>query len=927
MRLLRSLFILLMLLYCQFPFGKQPAQQPLYLKFYRTAERIYGDENSDGEKDSLALSLYNKVISILEKQNLNDSVLWDSYYKAAIYQQTLGNYGDALMSLHKCLSLAASVPILPQQSLFLPNLYAGNSYYVLNRLDSARYYYSIAETIADKYPDVEGIERLYNTMGVLDYETANYSQSKNYFSKAIALAESSKPLNIGLLVNYKNNLASVLRKQNANAEAIALYQSLLKYQSNTSELLHNIGSAYLSQGDYEKAIYYLKSVRYNDQNKFNDLGLAYLQLKKTDSAKYFLGQAASLNQRSNAGRKNTQAGLTHKYTGDYYLAIGKYNEALTEYHAAINQLVFTYNDNDVRHNPEKFEGTYSVMSLLESLLAKAKTFYLNYNRTHDLNDLEASVNTYKSIFKLTDYVERTYETDEARLVLNNIKYSFHRNAIDAALKLYSASGKKSYLEDAYEFDEKNKASTLLTNVQESNMKLSGSIPAKLLSDETNIKQNISRLTLRAANESDSAKLGTIEKQLIDLNLQLTHLQDEFEKFPDYKKTKFSTNTTSVKTLQQQLPVKTAILSYHIGDSSLVCFLISASELDAFETPINSDFFKLVTQVNRDLKSPEESNQQQIKNISKQLYSKLIKPAESQLPSFTQLIIIPDDELAFLPFEILVDSSGEYLLKKYSINYNYSCSLLAAERKNDKDKTDALAFAPFSDAANTVRAGLSALPGTMHEVSKMKGAIYIGDKATKDNFLRTASSHGVIHLATHALADDENPIKSYIAFYPTDTNNETSYKLFLPEIYNLRLDSTNLVILTACETGSGQLIKGEGIMSLSRAFTYAGCSNIITSLWKADDDITATIAISLHNYLKKGKSPAEAMRLAKLDFLKSDQFDARQKSPGNWATLRVIGTIAESKKRSSVLSWMIPVLIATTVVVIKFRSRKRTGKFS
>ena len=95
-------------------------------------------------------------------------------------------------------------------------------------------------------------------------------------------------------------------------------------------------------------------------------------------------------------------------------------------------------------------------------------------------------------------------------------------------------------------------------------------------------------------------------------------------------------------------------------------------------------------------------------------------------------------------------------------------------------------------------------------------------------------------------NNEKPAQSFITFYPSTPD----YKLYAGEIADLKLDSTQLVILSACETGAGQLVKGEGLMSLSRAFAYAGCPNIITSLWKAEDRTTAYLTQQLHYYLEK-----------------------------------------------------------------------------
>ena len=138
----------------------------------------------------------------------------------------------------------------------------------------------------------------------------------------------------------------------------------------------------------------------------------------------------------------------------------------------------------------------------------------------------------------------------------------------------------------------------------------------------------------------------------------------------------------------------------------------------------------------------------------------------------------------------------------------------------------------------------------------------------------------MHLATHAVANQDTTDFSYIAFYPQENN--TDHLLYTQEIYNLNLQKTDLVILSACETGAGQLIKGEGILSLSRAFAYAGCPNIITSLWKADDFSTAYLTTQVHRYLQEGLSVSKAVQLAKVDYLNDQSINPRLKQPYYWA---------------------------------------------
>jgi CHAT domain-containing protein len=100
-----------------------------------------------------------------------------------------------------------------------------------------------------------------------------------------------------------------------------------------------------------------------------------------------------------------------------------------------------------------------------------------------------------------------------------------------------------------------------------------------------------------------------------------------------------------------------------------------------------------------------------------------------------------------------------------------------------------------------------------------------------------------------------------------------------------MNATKLVIISACETGQGELVSNEGVISLARAFAYAGCASTVNSLWKADDKATSDILRQFHIYLQKGYTKSRALQQAKLDYLHSD---ALNKSPAYWAHLILIG---------------------------------------
>ncbi|HSB91946.1 MAG TPA: CHAT domain-containing protein, partial [Flavitalea sp.] len=193
-------------------------------------------------------------------------------------------------------------------------------------------------------------------------------------------------------------------------------------------------------------------------------------------------------------------------------------------------------------------------------------------------------------------------------------------------------------------------------------------------------------------------------------------------------------------------------------------------------------------------------------------------------------------------------------------------------------------------------------------------------ATRQAFEKWVTEYPVIHLATHARADDTLPANSYITFFG---ENPDSARLYEPGIYQLDLSGTRLAILSACETGTGKLENSEGIISLSRAFTYAGCHSVITSLWKANDEATAYISTRLHHYLGNGYRADEALQLAKSEYLDNDDIESRFKKPSYWATLVLTGDPAAITQRTN---WWIPVgLVLIMLIAVLAWLLKRTRR--
>ena len=890
----------------------------LYKALFKKGEMLSNTSTPNDKTDALALQSYERAIAILAKTGIDNLFLLKTYIATGTFLQVLNRQHDAIAYFRNAFLLKEKISGINDSVLFKPLVYCGNSYYRLDRPDSAEIFYKKAEVIATQYPHVNEVERLYNTLGVIAYATGNYNLSISYYEKAISIIADYKSYDKTLLITYKNNLASAYRKLKRYEEALKAYQQLLSYHTEEDKLRHNIGAVYLAMGNGKMAIAYLKKVSYNDQRKLNDLGRAYYLDRDYTNAIFYLLESVKLNH----GRKNSDFGITEKYLGDVALQQNQVRKALTYYQYAIQNLSLDFNSDNIYVNPDSFNTVFNTGELMDALLAKADAFKLLYKSSKNINDLMQSLQTFRAFYKLADQIEQFYQNDEARLLISDRKYAVHQAPIAICLTLFKLTNSRKYIEQAFYLDEENKANTLSLYLQEARLKAKSSVPKQLINLETTLKEQVTNLTLKAAAETDNIKLNGLKKRINDYALELANVQQKINSAESFKKHNLSSANLSVKAFMETVPSQAAVLSYHVGDSGVLCFIITHNKFDFFYRNTGPQFSETLKQLYRQSQLREGNTNKQVNAMGQTLYSQLVAPAEPMINGKDDLMIIPDDELNYLPFELLVNKNGDKLLTSYSITYNYSCTILQNNAVNYVDAhTSQLGMAPFDNQlppSNTSTNEWVQLPASKTEMQSLKGEVLLGNAATKQKFLLTASNFNIIHLATHAYANDHNPNQSFIAFYPTHPGSALDYKLYQPEIYNLKLDRTRLIVLSACESGVGELIKGEGLMSLSRAFSYAGCNNIITSMWKADDVSTAYISGRFHHYLQKGFDIATALKKAKIDYLDDDNISPSKKTPGYWAHLRLIG---EFNQQTSFPFWLIYLAFAMLLLFILIKKSR------
>jgi CHAT domain-containing protein len=320
---------------------------------------------------------------------------------------------------------------------------------------------------------------------------------------------------------------------------------------------------------------------------------------------------------------------------------------------------------------------------------------------------------------------------------------------------------------------------------------------------------------------------------------------------------------------------------------------------------------------------------------RRLYDLLIEPAAKAIAGAQRVLILPDGPLHVLPFAALVrgvgaggnrtEQSWQYLVEWKPLHVVLSATVYAELRKARPAPGVAPAgptLVAFGDPKYpaTAAAGVEAqaaaaqdpvvrsmltrgyrlapVPATRREVTAI-GALftgtadtYLGEAATEERAKAAGRHARYLHFASHGLLDERLPLNSGLALTIPEAPKEGQDNGILQawEIFErLRIDA-DLVVLSACETGLGKELGGEGLVGLTRAFHYAGARSVLASLWSVEDETTAVLMERFYGHLKAGRTKDAALRDAQLDLIRSAGGAARPDGshPYHWAAFQLNG---------------------------------------
>ncbi|UZR95829.1 CHAT domain-containing protein [Chondrinema litorale] len=886
-------------------------------------------KNIDAFKKSIDYVKQNESL-----QNTPDVFLPRAYNNTGVAYQELGDFETALQYLDS--ALINLKEILDYPSELEAHIYSnkGNIYKKLGFTEEALEFTFMQVKIYEQLPE-EQIN--YQDWGLVYWYIASCYQysnaSKEDLLNAIKYCEISE--------NYF--------KQGGEKAPLLIYSYYIYAET------------YYNLGEYDKATFYIEKAleqnieRYGEN--FGELGYCYLLKSKIAEKTGKLDEAEQLMNKTIALYDTIDWKIYNDISEAYYIKGNllvehniNYNVAMTDYQQALQVLLPDFKPNSFLDNPTK-DQLYNSAFLFNALQYKAKGLMQFYKHENKPEYIKAAMDCYTLAYRFVKLSrEETISLRTKSSYIRN-KFSLYEDGIAAAYEAYQQTQDKNYLLKAVYFADLSKSNNLLDKLEKIRQEERLDIPSALLEQERKalaaISFNEKKLYDLKKSSADSSEIAKTEKNLFNYKINHENIINSIQaQYPEYYH--FSVNeTTSFNTddFLNQISDDQLFLSYFSGEKNLYVFALSKTEVNAQRLKPLSEFEPVVKNLINDIKS---NTNKDFSSNSYKLFKYLVDPIFSSLKNLDEIksiSVIPDGITGYLPFELLIQQEANdntsfkslnYMLNDYTFSYHNSLSIFNfnKQRKSYKTALNFLGFAPeFKKESNPLIATRSAkdeaiaenlevLPGALNEVNNIAsifgGETKTGQEATESNFKALAQNAEILHLATHTIIDDENPMYSKLVFSSENDPKEDGL-LYTYELFNMHLKA-NLVCLSACNTGTGKYYKGEGVISLANGFMYAGIPNIMMTAWSVPDAATSELMENFYSELKNGKNKPEALREAKLQYLKNA--DENLAHPYYWGAYMMIGNSNDKGKNTNYLYWIIAGVMGVLLLLIALKKLKR-----
>ena len=776
-------------------------------------------------------------------------------------------------------------------------------------------------TVARESGDKKVLEQALNSLASITSGLGRYEEGLGIFYECLDLAreiDDSTMQYISLL----NIGEAYVRSDDPDKAELPLEESLriareLKpnlhakdpSKKATEMALLNLGGMEMARQHYRAALNYYQQVHESKPESslwvvaaLQGMAASYEQLGDPEKAIGFLEEAMPIADKAASGAEYRSL----------LSALGVSQEKLVKLDAALSS------ENEALELMHRTGGDPDSEWQVESRIAHIE---------HALgNNDEALAHYQKAISGIELLRSVALNTEEGRAGVVERSRATYAETADLLVDLHRQS-------EGLEMAERGRARAFLDMIAESHVGVADELTLEQHKEEDAILTRVSAAQRKLWDQDISAD----EKKRNEA--ALTSVESELEKFrlqirqsnPHYASLQYPEPIKVQQVQSKLLDDHTALIEYLLGEKRSVAWVLTKDKVTTSILPARTEIEEQVAAYRKLLNErvstlTVQKSVERIDVSGRQLYDLIFKPLENDLRSYNKLIIVLDGTLAYLPFEALVTTSGHgkpaYLAEKFALVYGPSASALVTVNELNRQITPSLTLLAFGDplippvnglatraakpreTVAMVRSAspaedyeergfsLARLPHTRDEVLGIgklfppdQRQLYLGADAREENVKsERLGDFRYIHFASHGFLDELHPGRSGILLSRALDSKEDGI-LQTGEIMRLKLNA-DIVTLSACSTGLGKFVNGEGVLGLTRAFFYAGARNVAMSLWNVNDSATAALMKSFYLNLRRGLPKSEALRQAKLSLLHGSQISWRH--PYFWAAFVLDG---------------------------------------
>ena len=751
-----------------------------------------------------------------------------------------------------------------------------------------------------------GQANCFTNIGIIYSILGESQKALDYFNQALPIYKTVAVRDRNAEASVLNDIGIVYNRLGESQKALDYYNKALPIYKAVGDLrgearaLGNIGNVYINLGELQKALDYhnqalpiYKTIgdRNDEATGLNNIGNIYSILGESQKALDYYNQAfpiyKAVGDRNGEARALNNMGRNYDSLGERQKALDYYNQALPIYKAVGNR------------SGEAF-----------SLYNLALSHYLQKNLEQALSDINSAIAIVEDL--RIKIINKDLRTSYFATVQD-----YYQLKIKLLMELDYKYPKQGYNIQALETSESARARSLLELLQEAKANIKQGADPQILKSEKEIileLDEFEKLRIETLSKNQALPASLTEK-IDQLKQQYQEIQTQIRKSSPRYASLTQPQPLKLAQIQQLLDPNSVILEYALANEKSYLFMITKDNFSSYQIDGQEKIEKLIQQYQRAIKMKVS-----LKQVASPLRDILLAPVLSQIGN-KRLIIVADGSLQTIPFSTINNINNEPLLQTNELINLPSASTLAILRDNksttkkpsktlaifadpifnpddprltkvnktNNNKANELTRAAAENSINFVR--LTNTKTEAENISKLlpvnQEQLFIDFAANKVNISNSElANYRILHLATHGLFNTQDPSRSGLLLSRYNQQGEPENgQLLLEDIFNLNLSNSELVVLSACQTGIGQQIKGEGIVGISRGFMYAGSPRVVVSLWNVDDLATSILMSKFYQgLLQQGLTAAQSLRNAQLEMLKDPNYQA----PYYWAPFILIG---------------------------------------